>query len=124
VGRVVGKGLVDELYDKAYLVIDGVNGKARYVALPPRSELEQYPTGTVVEIKGSTEVRAADRNISAFAVDGVCRTDDHLVVARGQASPDRNPREVVAAHVRRLEALRRGGIVSMWQKASGMCRAI
>jgi type IV secretory pathway VirD2 relaxase len=111
VGRVAGKGLADELYDKGYLVIDGTDGKAHYVALPPRSELEQYPTGAVVEVKGSTDVRAADKNIAALAVDGVYRTDHHLAIVQGKAMPDRDPHEVVAAHVRRLEALRRIGIV-------------
>lgn len=111
VGRVIGKGLADELYDKGYLVIDGIDGKAHYVVLPPRSELEQYPAGAVVEVKGSADVRAADRNIAALAVDGVYRTDRHLAVAQGQATPDRDPRDVLASHVRRLEALRRAGIV-------------
>ena len=120
VGRVVGKGLADELYDKGYLVIDGTDGKAHYVALPPRSELEQYPAGAVVEVKGSADVRVADRNISALAVDSVYRTDHHLAVAQGQATPDRDPREVVAAHVRRLEALRRAGIVE--REAEGVWR--
>ena len=120
VGRVVGKGLADELYDKGYLIVDGTDGKAHYVALPPRSGLEQYPTGAVVEVKGSADVRVADRNISALAVDGVYRTDHHLAVAMGQATPDRDPREVVAAHVRRLEALRRAGIVE--REAEGVWR--
>ncbi|QCX48228.1 relaxase/mobilization nuclease and DUF3363 domain-containing protein [Ralstonia pseudosolanacearum] len=120
VGRVVGKGLVDELYDKGYLVIDGIDGKAHYVTLPQQSELEQYPTGAVVEVKSSADVRAADRNIAALAVDGVYRTDHHLAVAQGQATPDRDPHEVVAAHVRRLEALRRAGIVG--REAEGVWR--
>ena len=111
IGRLVDKGLSDELYDKRYLVIDGIDGRAHYVMLPERVELEQYPTGAVVEVKGSTDVRATDRNIAALAVDGMYRTDHHLAVMRGQASPVRNPREVMAAHVRRLEALRRVGIV-------------
>lgn len=38
-------------------------------------------------------------------------TDHHLAIAQGQATPGRDPHEVVAAHVRRLEALRRVGIV-------------
>ena len=120
VGRVVGKGLADELYDKGYLIVDGTDGKAHYVALPPRSELEQYPIGTVVAVKGSAGVRAADRNIAALTVDGVYRTDHHLAVAQGQASPDCDSREVVAAHVRRLEALRRTGIVE--REAEGVWR--
>ncbi|MBS1157599.1 MAG: hypothetical protein H6R15_18 [Proteobacteria bacterium] len=120
VGRVAGKGLADELYDKGYLVIDGTNGKAHYVTLPPRSELELYPAGAVVEVKGSTDVRAADRNIAVLAVDGIYRTDHHLAVAQGQATPDRDPGELVAAHVRRLEALRRAGIVE--RMAEGVWR--
>ncbi|MEA3101062.1 relaxase/mobilization nuclease and DUF3363 domain-containing protein [Caballeronia mineralivorans] len=120
VGRVVGKGLADELYDKGHLIVDGTDGKAHYVALPPRSELEQYPTGSVVEVKGAADVRAADRNIATLAADGIYRTDHHLAVAQGQAAPDRDPREVVAAHVRRLEALRRAGMVE--REAEGVWR--
>ncbi|WP_247392171.1 relaxase/mobilization nuclease domain-containing protein [Ralstonia pseudosolanacearum] len=120
VGRVVGKGLSDELHDKGYLIVDGTDGKAHYVALPPCAELEQYPTGAVVEVKASADARVADRNIAALAVDGVYRTDHHLAVAQGQATPDRDPREVVAAHVRRLEALRRADIVE--REAEGVWR--
>lgn len=120
IGRVAGKGLADELYDKGYLIVDGTDGKAHYVALPPRTELEQYPTGAVVEIKGSSAPRAADKTITAMAVNGIYRTDHHLAVAKAQSHPDRDPREVVQAHVRRLEALRRAGLVErqtegVWQ---------
>ena len=110
-GRVAAKGLADELRDRGYLVIDGVDGKAHYVALNARDELANYPTGAVVEVKGSADVCAADKNIAALASDGLYRTDHHLAVAQSQAVPGGDPREVVAAHVRRLEALRRAGIV-------------
>ena len=120
VGRVAGKGLADELYDKGYLIVDGTDGKAHYVALPPRSELEQYPSGAVIEVKRAANVRVADRNIAALSVGGVYRTDHHFALAQAQATPDRDPREVVAAHVRRLEALRRAGIVE--HEAEGVWR--
>ena len=64
------------------------------------------PIGAVVEVKGAVAARAADRNIASLAVDGVYRADHHSAVAQGHATSDREPREVVAAHVRRLEALR------------------
>ena len=32
VGRVAAKGMADELYDRGYLVIDGTDGKAHYIA--------------------------------------------------------------------------------------------
>ena len=111
VGRVAAKGLADELHDRGYLVIDGVDGKAHYVALNARDEPANYPTGAVVEVRGSAEVRAADKNIAALASDGLYRADHHLAIEQGRAKPGRDPQEVVAAHVRRLEALRRAGIV-------------
>jgi len=111
VGRVAAKGMADELYDRGYLVIDGLDGKAHYVALNAKVELEQYPVGAVVEAYGSAKVRNADKNIAALAVDGQYRTDHHLTVAKVQATPGRDPKETVDAHVRRLEALRRAGIV-------------
>lgn len=111
VGRVAAKGMADELLDRGYLVVDGTDGKAHYVALNAKVELEQYPVGSVVEARGSADIRAADKNIAALAVDGLYRTDHHLTMATAQAMPMRDPKEVVDAHVRRLEALRRAGIV-------------
>lgn len=109
VGRVAVKGMADELYDRGYLVIDGIDGKAHYVALHAKVELKQYLVGSVVEARGSPDIRIVDKNIAALAVDGLYRTDHHLTMAK--ATPERNPKEVVDAHVRRLEALRRSGIV-------------
>lgn len=111
IGRVAAKGLADEMHDRGYLVIDGTDGKAHYVALNARDELANYPTGAVVEVKGSADVRAADKNIAALASDGLYRTDHHLAIEQGRAKAGRDPQEVVATHVRRLEALRRAGIV-------------
>ncbi|WP_296891903.1 relaxase/mobilization nuclease and DUF3363 domain-containing protein [Thiobacillus sp.] len=120
VGRVAAKGMADELYDRGYLVVDGIDGKAHYVALNAKVELEQYPVGSVVEARGSAEFRAADKNIAALATEGLYRTDHHLAMAKVHAMPERDPKEVVDAHVRRLEALRRAGIVErvtegVWQ---------
>ena len=110
-GRVAAKGLADELRDRGYLVIDGVDGKAHYVALNARDELADYPAGAVVKVRGYAEVRAADKNIAALASDGLYRADNHLVIEQGRAKAGRDPQEVVTAHVRRLEVLRRAGIV-------------
>lgn len=111
IGRVIGKGLADELYERGYLIVDAVDGKAHYVALPSHSALEQYPNGAIVEVKGSGGVRTSDRNIAALAVNGLYRTEYHLAVAQSQQAPDRDAVGVVATHVRRLETLRRAGIV-------------
>ncbi|KGC11489.1 hypothetical protein DM48_7700 [Burkholderia gladioli] len=125
IGRVAAKGLADELHDRGYLVIDGVDGKAHYVSLNARHELANYPDGAVVEVRGSVGVRAADKNIAALAIEGLYRPEHHLATAQGHAMPGRDPYEVVASHVRRLEALRRAGIVErvdegLWKIPEGL----
>src|SRR5699024_7261557 len=111
VGRVTAKGLADELHDRGYLLIDGVDGKAHYVTLNARDELANYPAGAVVEVKGVVGERTVDRNIVEFARDGLYRTDHHLAVEQSRTKPGRDTKEVVASHVRRLKALRRAGVV-------------
>ncbi len=125
VGRVVAKGLDDELRDRGYLVIDGVDGKAHYIALNTRDDPANHPTGAVVEVQGSADIRAADRNIVELVSDGLYRADHHLAIEQGRSKAGRDPKEVVAAHVRRLEALRRAGIVErvaegLWQVPSDL----
>lgn len=112
-GRIAAKGLVDELGDRGFLVVDGLDGRARYVALPNGDELSAYPVGGVVEVRSAPrEPRPADRAIAGcVGADGLYRVDRHLADARASARPGDDPNGYVAAHVRRLEALRRAGIV-------------
>ncbi|MGV8584610.1 DUF3363 domain-containing protein, partial [Pseudomonas aeruginosa] len=84
---------------------------ANYVALTARHELANYPTAALLSVRRSAEIRSADRTIVPLASDGLYRTDPHLEVAQGLAKTGRGPQEIVATHVRRLETLRRAGIV-------------
>lgn len=113
VGRVSAKGLVDELQDRGYLIVDGLDGRAHYVALPTSAELSAYPVGGLVEVRGAArEPRPADRTIAAHVgTDDIYRVDRHLADARRDARPGDDPDGYVAAHVRRLEAMRRAGVV-------------
>lgn len=111
VGRIVAKGLADDLNDRGFLVVDGLDGKAHYLALPARAELADYPIGGLVETRSLSEPRAVDRSIASLAADGLYRTDHHLALARSQSSGGHDPEALVERHVRRLEALRRAGIV-------------
>lgn len=117
-GRVAAKGLMDELHERGYLIVDGVDGRAHYVPLPPKVELEQYPVGAVVEAR-ATDHRVLDKGIADLAVDGVFREDHGLSVVQQQLDGD-DPRWLVQNHVRRLEALRRAGIVE--REAEGIWR--
>ena len=107
-GRIAGKGLADELHDRGYLVVDGVDGRAHYLKLPASTNLTDLPTNGIVEARPPGQAKPVDRNIATVAKDGVYRTADH--VAQLTQAKDRDPRSAVDAHVRRLEALRRAGV--------------
>ena len=111
VGRVVGKGLADELQEHGYLVVDGIDGRAHYVALPAGTELEQFPSGSIVEARGAAEALTVDKTIDALAEGGIYRTDQHLAALRTQSAVARDAQETAAFHMRRLEVLHRAGIV-------------
>ena len=109
IGRIAAKGLADELNDRGYLVVDGIDGHAHYVRLPVGADLAALPVGGIVETKSAGRERSVDRNIAGIVRDGLYRSADHLVQLRQEGAAD--PQTTVDAHVRRLEALRRSGIV-------------
>lgn len=110
IGRITGKGLHDEFGDRSYLIVDAMDGKVHYVALPAAARLSDLPVGGIVEVRGASP-RAADRTIAALAENGIYRTEKHLATAQAEMKATRDPQAFVESHVRRLEALRRGGLV-------------
>ena len=123
IGRIAGKGLADELHDGGYLVIDGVDGRAHYVTLPAGADLAALPIGGIVEAKPVGQERAVDRSIAAVARCGIYKASEHLVQLT--RANDRDPQSSIDVHVRRLEALRRAGIVErmadgVWQVPSDL----
>jgi type IV secretory pathway VirD2 relaxase len=109
IGRIAGKGLADELHERVYMVVDGIDGRAHYLKLPAGTDLAELPLHGIVEAKPPAQEKPMDRNVAAFAKDGIYKTADHL--AQLNQAKDRDPQSTVDAHVRRLEALRRSGIV-------------
>jgi len=109
IGRIVATGYLDELEERAYVIVDGIDGRAHHVPLG-QADLSEFPVGGIVEA-GPTPLRVADRNIAALGQDGMYLTAVHRAHLRTQADPRHDPDEILDAHVRRLEALRRAGIV-------------
>ena len=108
VGRIVDRGLHDELNDNHYVMIDGADGRVHYVALNPKQDMDDLPMGAVVEVRpAAAGLKPADRTIADVARgnDGLYATDAH------HAADPRASVDYVQAHVRRLEALRRANIV-------------
>jgi type IV secretory pathway VirD2 relaxase len=105
VGRVAGRGLSDEVRDRQYLLVDGVDGRVHYVDLGRADAVETLPDGAVVRVVPVVpEVRAADRAVAevAAATDGLYSMERHLLHDRSASIA------FAEAHVRRLEAIRRG----------------
>ncbi|MGA7452444.1 MAG: DUF3363 domain-containing protein [Rhodoplanes sp.] len=116
IGRVVGKGLAgDELTERQYLVIDGIDGRAHYVEFAEPDQLDDVRRGGIVEVgPPPTSPRSVDRTIAALARDslGLYHPSEHVAQARQTIRvPHDDYGGYIEAHVRRLEALRRAGIV-------------
>ncbi len=111
VGRVAGSGAADELHEKRFLAIDGADGKQWHVeveqgALPPVAK------DLIVEVaKAQGAPRKSDLIIAAIAE----RNSGVYSDALHEAADPRSTPEYRLAHKRRLEALRRAGIVEREQ---------
>jgi hypothetical protein len=109
IGRVIAIGYLDEFDERAYAIVDGIDGRAHHVPLGKRDPGELKP-GSIVEVR-PTQPRVADRNIAALSRGGFYLTSEHRDLLRSRDDRQIDPEEIVDAHVRRLEALRRAGIV-------------
>jgi len=110
IGRVAAKGLTGESHDLPYLVVDGVDGRAHHVTLARDTQLSSYPVDAIVEVRGTFPPRAMDNRIAGLAVDGLYARDTHRNML-GMRVPHVDRESLLDAHERRLEALRRAGIV-------------
>lgn len=102
--------------DRVQLVIDGADGRVHQIELSAERCDGKSRGMIVAAVPPPTEPRAADRNIlEAADSDGTYHPSRHIGIAREEKiAPD--PERFVAAHVRRLEALRRAGIVERWSE--------
>jgi type IV secretory pathway VirD2 relaxase len=104
IGRVLERGLSDELNDRHYLLVEATDGRTHYVELGRGELVGALGTGAVVRVDPvEVGVREVDRTVAAVAAanDGRYSVDAHL-------RHDPSAIEAFAeAHVRRLEAMRR-----------------
>lgn len=105
-GKVIDKGIADDVNDKAYIVVDGLAGKPVYIEIGGEARLPEFASGQIVTVSPPTIApRSSDHTIAkiAEANDGRYSTVLHM-----DADKSARP-EFAQAHVRRLEALRRAG---------------
>lgn len=117
-GRVLGRGMANELWGTAYLVVSGTDGKTYYLALSSHAERDRGArTGDVVTLRRvqSRATGHADRNIVALAnrYGGLYDPARHLAqLGDGPLPHDATPEGYIEAHVRRLQALASRGFVT------------
>jgi type IV secretory pathway VirD2 relaxase len=110
VGRIVGGGFSDELRERRYVVLDGIDGRTHYAEIGAHAANEEsLVRNTIVELSSRAgEPRAIDRVIAKIATAHRGLYSDRL---HREFDPQASS-EYVGSHVRRLEAIRREGIVS------------
>jgi hypothetical protein len=103
VGRFVERGLNDA-NERQYLVVDGIDGRSHWVDIGGGDAVEQVPRGAIISVRQHhADPKPADRTIADIA-----RRHEGRYGAEIHQNDDRVAgAEFVAAHVRRLEALRR-----------------
>jgi type IV secretory pathway VirD2 relaxase len=70
VGRLVGKGLHDELTEEAYVVIDGIDGRAHHIRFADMTGIEHVPPpGGIVELRHIAGEAAERRSVLALRSD-------------------------------------------------------
>ncbi|PBB89981.1 conjugal transfer protein TraI [Mesorhizobium sp. WSM3864] len=109
VGRVVARGLADEINDRQYLLVDGVDGKSHWIDVGNGEATEPMPEGCIVlATPRSTEPRQVDRTVAEIAAAHGGRYDADIHMKHEPSATQ----SFAQTHVRRLEAIRRatGGI--------------
>jgi type IV secretory pathway VirD2 relaxase len=107
VGQVVTRGLSDEETDREYLIVDAIDGRTHYVEIGEGGGTDMsIHEGAIVRIRPTpVEARDVDRTVAEIAArnGGRYSEDIHHHLHDPNASE-----RFVQAHIRRLEALRRG----------------
>jgi len=116
VGRVIGKGLAtDEMSERVHLVVDGIDGRVHYAEMAG-AQADGVRIGAIVEVgRAVASPRQMDRTIAELAANrhGLYEPAAHQFAAeKMERVPGGDPAAFVQSHVRRLEALRRAGIVT------------
>ena len=114
-GAVLQTGLTGEAHDRAYAIIDSLDGRAVFVELGVAGEVEELKRGAIITVSPpNLEPKSSD-----LTIDRIARANGGTYSASlHQAHDPRSGPEFVAAHVRRLEAMRRAGHIERTAEAN------
>ena len=108
-GQIIAKGLGDDVSDTAHLILDTTDGDIVYVEIGSADKLPYYERGEIISVRPpSLAPLQSDKTIAEIAGSNAGRYSPSLHMESDlKARP-----EFVEAHVRRLEAVRRAGLVT------------
>jgi type IV secretory pathway VirD2 relaxase len=112
IGRLVHVGMVDELSERTIAVIEDAHGALRYAGFDRTEDLAVFAgveRGAIVEFEPRTPaLKPADQAVARVAAEtGGLYSPAHHAALEPHADP-----ALMAANVRRLEAMRRAGFVA------------
>jgi type IV secretory pathway VirD2 relaxase len=115
VGRGLAKGFLagEEMSERIYLVVDGVDGGVHYLELAAPTGIEEVAPGMIVEaLPPPPGPRSADRNnvVDPHEEGGVYHSNRHLAPIKDSFEQQhRDPEAFIRFRVRRPEGLRGAG---------------
>jgi type IV secretory pathway VirD2 relaxase len=106
VGQVLTRGLSDEETDREYVIVDAIDGRTHYVEIGEGGGADMsIREGAIVSISPTpVEARDVDRTVAEIAARNGGRYSEDIHLLHDPSASER----FVRAHIRRLEALRRG----------------
>jgi type IV secretory pathway VirD2 relaxase len=108
VGRLVRRGLADELNDRQYVIVDGVDGRTHYIDIGKGALTAPLPDGAIIAITPqSVAPRTVDKTVAEIAAANGGRYDIEIHLRHDRTAHA----EFAETHVRRLEAMRRAGVL-------------
>jgi type IV secretory pathway VirD2 relaxase len=106
VGQVLTRGRSDEETDREHLIVDAIDGRTHYVEIGEGGGADMsIREGAIVRISPTpVEARDVDRTVAEIAARNGGRYSEDIHLLHDPSASER----FVRAHIRRLEALRRG----------------
>ena len=120
IGRLISRGLDDELRASAFAVVDGIDGRVHHLKLPDIESAGDGPIGGIVELRRFDDARGRQRIALAVrsdlnvdqqvAAEGATWLDRRLVARDGELSRAGFGADVRAALDRRIDTLAMQGL--------------
>lgn len=120
-GRIVNKGIMDELYDRKYVVVQDMDAKLHFVPVGEARSYDMTEQGSLVTVKpGGKSTGRADGNIAMIAEqnNGVYDAAVHRAhIDKEQIYiPEEDRAQYVEYHLKRLETLEKNEIVKILEE--------